>query len=43
MDVDVSRASLRDYTKPCVADRAVDEISTADVMEILLPIFPRSR
>lgn len=33
------RASLRDYAMPHLADKGVDEITTADVMAVLLPIW----
>lgn len=33
------RASLRDYAMPHMADKGVDEITTADVMAVLLPIW----
>ena len=33
------RASLRDYAMPHLADKRVDEITTADVMAVLLPIW----
>ena len=33
------RASLRDYAMPLLGARGVDEISTADVMAVLLPIW----
>ena len=37
------RASLRDYAMPRLADRPVDEIDTADVMAVLLPIWSTKR
>ena len=33
------RASLRDYAMPKLGAKGVDEITTADVMEVLLPIW----
>ncbi|WP_423927270.1 tyrosine-type recombinase/integrase [Candidatus Palauibacter sp.] len=33
------RASLRDYAMPRLGAKGVDEITTADVMEVLLPIW----
>ena len=33
------RASLRDYAMPHLADKRVDQITTADVMAVLLPIW----
>ena len=37
------RASLRDYAVPKIGARRVDRISTADVMEVLLPIWSTKR
>ncbi|MCY3603361.1 MAG: tyrosine-type recombinase/integrase [Chloroflexi bacterium] len=37
------RASLRDYAVPKIGDKRVDRISTADVMEVLLPIWSTKR
>ena len=37
------RASLRDYAMPRLADKRVDEIDTADVMAVLLPIWSTKR
>ena len=37
------RASLRDYAMPRLADKPVDEIDTADVMAVLLPIWSNKR
>ena len=37
------RASLRDYASPKIGGRRVDRISTADVMEVLLPIWSTKR
>ena len=37
------RASLRDYAMPRLADKPVDEIDTADVMAVLLPIWSAKR
>ena len=37
------RASLRDYAVPKIGARRVDRISTADVMEVLLPIWSAKR
>ncbi|WP_420449909.1 tyrosine-type recombinase/integrase [Candidatus Palauibacter sp.] len=33
------RASLRDYAMPRLGGKGIDEITTADVMEVLLPIW----
>ena len=33
------RASLRDYAMPLLGERSVDEITTSDVMAVLLPIW----
>ncbi|MDE0036641.1 MAG: tyrosine-type recombinase/integrase [Gammaproteobacteria bacterium] len=37
------RASLRDYAVPKIGRKRVDRISTADVMEVLLPIWATKR
>ena len=37
------RASLRDYAVPKIGRKRVDRISTADVMEVLLPIWSTKR
>ena len=37
------RASLRDYAVPKIGGKRVDRISTADVMEVLLPIWSTKR
>ena len=37
------RASMRDYAMPRLADKRVDEIDTADVMAVLLPIWSTKR
>ncbi len=37
------RASLRDYAVPKIGRKRVDRISTADVMELLLPIWATKR
>ena len=37
------RASLRDYAVPKIGAKRVDRISTADVMEVLLPIWSTKR
>ena len=37
------RASLRDYAGPKIGAKRVDRISTADVMEVLLPIWSTKR
>ena len=37
------RASLRDYAMPRLADKPVDEIDTAEVMAVLLPIWSTKR
>ena len=37
------RASLRDYVLPTLSDKRVDEITTADVMTLLLPIWSEKR
>ena len=37
------RASLRDYAVPKIGVKRVDRISTADVMEVLLPIWSTKR
>ena len=37
------RASLRDYAVPKIGARRVDRITTADVMEVLLPIWATKR
>ena len=38
-----SRASLRDYAMPRVEDKPVNEIDSADVMAVLLPIWSTKR
>ena len=37
------RASLRDYALPKIGHKRVDHINTADVMEVLLPIWSTKR
>ena len=37
------RASLRDYVYPKIGDKAVNEITTTDVMAVLLPIWNEKR
>ncbi|MDE0005002.1 MAG: tyrosine-type recombinase/integrase, partial [Rhodospirillaceae bacterium] len=37
------RASLRDYAVPRIGSKRLDRISTADVMEVLLPIWSTKR
>ena len=37
------RASLRDYAVPKIGAKRVDRMSTADVMEVLLPIWSTKR
>ena len=37
------RTSMRDYVLPALGDKAVDQVTTADVMAVLLPIWTGKR
>ncbi len=39
--VELWRATLRDYVHPHIGDKSVDQVTTADVMAVLLPIWTR--
>jgi len=39
--VDLWRGTLRDYVNPHIGDKSVDQVTTADVMAALLPIWTR--